>query len=154
MVPPGGQICNLCKWCHLVAKFAANANGAIWWPNLQLMQVGPSGGQICNLCKWCHIVAKFNPSHRVNFWARCASSNIFLLTLCWEQKCRKWVRTLKWNQEVNWIQKNIYGRKDTNTCKRVTDNCWSSSRINFNLMDKKLTWKSLHFCSSSSWLFK
>ena len=25
-----------------------NASGAIWWPNLQLMQVAPSGGQICN----------------------------------------------------------------------------------------------------------
>ena len=24
------------------------ASGAIWWPNLQLMQVAPSGGQICN----------------------------------------------------------------------------------------------------------
>merc|ERR1711911_451456 len=55
----GGQICNLCKWRHLVAKFATNASGAIWWPNLQLMQVAPSGGQICNLCKWRHLEAKF-----------------------------------------------------------------------------------------------
>ena len=31
----------------LVAKFATNANGAIWWPNLQLMKVAPSGGQFC-----------------------------------------------------------------------------------------------------------
>ena len=44
----GGQICNLCKWRHLVAKFVTNASGAIWWPNLLLMQVAPSGGQICN----------------------------------------------------------------------------------------------------------
>ena len=50
---------NLCKWLHLVAKFANNANGAIWWPNLQLMQVVPSGGQIFNECKSCHLVAKF-----------------------------------------------------------------------------------------------
>ena len=42
------QICNYYKWRHLVAKFATNASGAIWWPNLQLMQVAPSGGQICN----------------------------------------------------------------------------------------------------------
>ena len=35
------------------------ANGAIWWSNLQLMQVAPSGGQICNACKWRHLVAKF-----------------------------------------------------------------------------------------------
>jgi len=39
-VPPsGGQICNLCKWRHLVAKFATNTSGAIWWSNLQLKQV-------------------------------------------------------------------------------------------------------------------
>ena len=33
---PGGQLWNQCKWCHLVAKFATNASGAIWWLNLQL----------------------------------------------------------------------------------------------------------------------
>ena len=47
VAPSGGQICNLCHWCHLVAKFATNESGSIWWPNLQLMQVVPSGGQIC-----------------------------------------------------------------------------------------------------------
>ena len=31
-----------------MAKFATNASGAIWWANLQLMQVAPSGGKICN----------------------------------------------------------------------------------------------------------
>ena len=44
VMQPGDQ----CKLCHLVAKFATNASGAIWWPNLQLMQVVPSGGQIRN----------------------------------------------------------------------------------------------------------
>ena len=35
-------------WCHLlVAKFATNANGGIWWPILQLMQVAPFVDQIC-----------------------------------------------------------------------------------------------------------
>ena len=24
------------------------SSGAIWWPNLELMQVAPSGGQLCN----------------------------------------------------------------------------------------------------------
>ena len=38
------------KLRNLVANFANNASGAIWWPNFQLMQVAPSGGQICNLC--------------------------------------------------------------------------------------------------------
>ena len=37
-----------CKWRHLMAKFEAYASGAIWWSNLQLMQVAPSGGKICN----------------------------------------------------------------------------------------------------------
>jgi len=36
-----------CRWLSLVG-FVINAIGAIWWPNLQLMQVAPSGGQICN----------------------------------------------------------------------------------------------------------
>ena len=45
---PGGLISSQCKWCHLVAKFETNASGAIWWPNLELMQVAPSGGQFCN----------------------------------------------------------------------------------------------------------
>ena len=59
LAPSGGQIFNLCKWHHLVAKFATYASGAIWWPNLQIMQVAPSGGQICNLCKLHHLVPKF-----------------------------------------------------------------------------------------------
>ena len=33
---------------NLVGKFVTNACGAIWWPNLQLMQMAPSGGQIWN----------------------------------------------------------------------------------------------------------
>ena len=31
----------LYKWCHLVARFGTNSSGAIWWPNMQLMQVVP-----------------------------------------------------------------------------------------------------------------
>ena len=41
VAPSGGQICNKCKWCHLVAKFGTNASCALWWPNLELMQVEP-----------------------------------------------------------------------------------------------------------------
>ena len=40
-----------------MAKFATNASGAIWWPNLQLMQVAPYGGQICYKCK-CQVQSK------------------------------------------------------------------------------------------------
>ena len=47
VMPSCGQICNSCKWRYLLAKFATNASGAIWWSNLQLMQLAPSGGQIC-----------------------------------------------------------------------------------------------------------
>ena len=39
----GGQNCNKCKWRHLVPKFAINAKCAIWWPNLQPIQVVPPG---------------------------------------------------------------------------------------------------------------
>ena len=45
VAPPDDQILNQSKLCHLVAKFTTNASGAIWWPNLQLMQVAPSGGR-------------------------------------------------------------------------------------------------------------
>ena len=42
-----------------MAKFATNASGAIWWPNLLLMKVAPSGGQICTESKWRHRMVKF-----------------------------------------------------------------------------------------------
>ena len=51
-----------------VAKFATNASGAIWWPNLELMQAAPSGGQICNQCKWRHLVAKFATNASGAIW--------------------------------------------------------------------------------------
>ena len=44
------------------------SSGAIWWPNLQLMQVAPSGGQICNLCKWRHLVANFATNASGTIW--------------------------------------------------------------------------------------
>ena len=79
VAPSGGQICNSCKWCQQVAKFATNASSAFWWPNLLIMQLAPSDGQICNWFKWCHIVAKLNPSYGVNFWVRCTSGNVFVI---------------------------------------------------------------------------
>ena len=48
VAPPDEQILNQSKSCHLVAKFATNAGGAIWWSKFQLMQVVPSGGQNCD----------------------------------------------------------------------------------------------------------
>ena len=68
VVPSGGYICNQCKWCHLVAKFAFIVSGAIWWPYLQLMQVTPSGGQICNYCKWRYLVAIFATNASGAIW--------------------------------------------------------------------------------------
>ena len=48
VVPPGGQICNLCKWRYLMGKFETSASGATWWQNWQPMIVAPTGSQICN----------------------------------------------------------------------------------------------------------
>ena len=49
---------------HLVAKFGTNASGAIWWPNLELMQVEPPlAGEITQ-------VRDALP------WGRCASGNV------------------------------------------------------------------------------
>ena len=39
----GGQLCKQWKWCHPMTTFLTNPSCAIWWPNLQLMQVKPSG---------------------------------------------------------------------------------------------------------------
>ena len=39
LAPSGGQICNLCKWFQLVAKFTITTIGAICWTNFQPMQV-------------------------------------------------------------------------------------------------------------------
>ena len=40
--PPDDQILNQSKLWHLMAKYATNTSGAIWWSNLQLLQVVPS----------------------------------------------------------------------------------------------------------------
>ena len=48
-VPSGGQIRNLCKWCHLVAKIRSNEvlNFSLYW--------------ICMLCSW-----RDNSSYKLN----------------------------------------------------------------------------------------
>ena len=53
MAPSGGQIWNLCKWRHLVANFATNSSGAIWWRNLQLTRM------LVSFCNYCKLVEKF-----------------------------------------------------------------------------------------------
>jgi hypothetical protein len=56
---PGLLVRSMClvsvsKWVselrlrHLVTIFWTNVSGAIWWPNLELIQVAPSGHQIWN----------------------------------------------------------------------------------------------------------
>ena len=56
VVPSGGQIWNLYKWCHLVPKFVTdamqialqfgtNASGATWLSNVELMHVETPGWQ-------------------------------------------------------------------------------------------------------------
>ena len=70
VVPSGGQICNQCKWRHLVAKIGTNACDAIWWTILQLMQIAPS--QVIDSIPW----------------VRCASGNVFVL----RAKIENWFR--------------------------------------------------------------
>ena len=48
VIQPSGQVWKQCKWRHLMTKFWTNPSCAVWWPNMQLIQVVPSGGQICN----------------------------------------------------------------------------------------------------------
>ena len=48
VMQPSGQVWKQCKWRHLMTKFWTNPSCAVWWPNMQLIQVVPSGGQICN----------------------------------------------------------------------------------------------------------
>ena len=59
VVPSGGQICNLCKWRHLMSKFATNVSGAMLFPSLIQVTESISGsvvplamfGQMFKLCK-------------------------------------------------------------------------------------------------------
>ena len=67
VAPSGGQICNKCKWCHLVAKFGTNASCAIWWPSLELMQVEPP------------LAGEITQALDAIPWVRCASGNVFNL---------------------------------------------------------------------------
>ena len=42
------QVMQVIQVIQVVPSDGTNASGAIWWPNLQPMQVEPSGGKICN----------------------------------------------------------------------------------------------------------
>ena len=53
-------------WRHLVAKFGTNANGTIWWPNLEPMQVA------FFLAEEIARVKESIP------WVRCAAGNVFI----------------------------------------------------------------------------
>ena len=50
----GSESLSLTEVCETYSSYTSyrlyttNASGAIWWPNLELMQVAPSGGQFCN----------------------------------------------------------------------------------------------------------
>ena len=46
VAPSGGQICNLCKWRHLVAKFATNVSGAMLLPSLIQITESISGSVV------------------------------------------------------------------------------------------------------------
>ena len=52
---------------HLVAKFATHASGAIWWPNLELMQVEPT------------LAEEITQVRDALPWVRCASGNVLFV---------------------------------------------------------------------------
>ena len=51
-----------------MTKFVTNASGAIWWPNLELMQVEPS------------LAEEITQALDAIPWVRCASGNVFSKT--------------------------------------------------------------------------
>ena len=59
---------------NLVGKFVINACGAIWWPNLQLMQMAPSGGQISS---WSLQPVDVTQVKESIPWVRYATANVF-----------------------------------------------------------------------------
>ena len=79
VVPSGGQNCNYCKWCHLVAKFVTYACSATWWPKLEPMLIALHVGQICNQCKW-HLAGEITQVKESIPWVRCASGNVWKCT--------------------------------------------------------------------------
>ena len=96
--------------------FATNASDAIWWSNMELMQLAPSSrqiwnqyasgasnGKIGNQCKWCHLVVKYvtNVSGAI-WWAnfqlmQLASSGGQIWNLCkWCHLVANFVTICKW----------------------------------------------------------
>ena len=63
-----------CKWLKLVSKFVTNAGGAIWWPNLELMQVVAKFGTNASGAIWwsnlqlMQVVAKFGTNASGTIW--------------------------------------------------------------------------------------
>ena len=64
VAPSGGQICNSCKWCHLVANFATDASDATWWP-LEPMEVA-----------FFLLAGEITQVKEAIPWVRCASGNV------------------------------------------------------------------------------
>ena len=50
-----------------MVKFATNASGVIWWPNLELMQVEPP------------LAGEITQVRGALPWVRCASGNVYLM---------------------------------------------------------------------------
>ena len=74
VAPSGGQTCNLCKWPHLVAKFAHNASGAIL---------------LLDLIKVMESISGFLVPLEMFFKVNRESQNSVFAMLCWETKCEK-----------------------------------------------------------------
>ena len=59
VAPSGGQICNLCKWCHLVVKFSTDACDTILLPNL-VQAMESISGSVVSLAMFVMDVAKIS----------------------------------------------------------------------------------------------
>ena len=112
---PSVHLCKQCMWRHLVAKFKTNKSGAIWWPNLQVMQMMLSGGQICSQSKKCHLVAKLSLSHG---WSQ------FLGPLCLWQ-CLLWMSQ---RSPFTHLKAEIFWSSQAGKipCSSVVESCYSA----------------------------
>ena len=82
VVPSGGQNWNKCKCRHLSAKFVTKVIGAMWWPNLEVMQVAPSALLHYMLAKFLTNACGILFSWRDNSSFRCYTLGLLCLWQC------------------------------------------------------------------------
>ena len=119
-----------------MTKFGTNASGAIWWPNLEVMQ--PIQVPLKSILKhltWIFLATEFanfvaswknNSNYRSNAWVRCASGNVLTNILSsrnecfiiyygmWDESLLSWMKCNfleLWNLKVkfkwNWWERGV-----------------------------------------------